>query len=97
MSIGGMAVLAKEFPAAQRVLDVGRDKLVEVLDKTAPPEADEVDDGEHNDGEHNDDDQEGRQRGLDSNKRAYRHHGGAAVLPAETESEAAVSSGRRPI
>lgn len=82
MSIGGTAVLAKEFPAAQRVLDVSRDKLVEVLDKTAPPEADEVDDGdddngEHDDGEHNDDDQEGRRQGLDSNKRAYRHHGGS--------------------
>ena len=41
MCIGGMAVLAKEFPAAQRVLDGTRDKLVEVLDKTAPAQEEE--------------------------------------------------------
>ena len=67
MSIGGMAVLAKEFPAAQKVLDVSRDKLVEVLDKTAPPT-----EGEDGDGEHDEEHDEGR--GLES-KRAY-HNGG---------------------
>ena len=99
MSIGGMAVLAKEFPAAQKVLDVGRDKLVEVLDRTAPPteeeEEDNDDDGEEDEGEgedngeeqHDDTDHEGR--GLDS-KRAYHDgniHGrgdGGGVIGAAT-------------
>ena len=54
LSIGGMAVLATEFPAAQRVLDGTRDKLVQVLDKTKPEEED--------DPHHDDDEDENKER-----------------------------------
>ena len=74
MSIGGMAVLAKEFPAAQKVLDVGRDKLVEVLDKTAPSPAEEEEEEEEGE-EHGDEGHEGR--GLD-HPRVAAPHGGTA-------------------